>query len=105
MVGQTQAEAERYDEVLLTVAGQCGGIQPLLDTFFSFLFRKTDFFHVMQPGENMGFPEGELCGAGPRPSILVRSHMQPSVFTQVSRKSWFFARLASLSATPSAVPN
>ena len=52
-------EAEKYDEVLLTVAGQCGGIEPLLDVFFSFLYRKTDFFVVMQKGDTkMGFPEG-----------------------------------------------
>jgi len=52
------ADNERFDEVLMTVAGQCGGIEPLLGTFFSFLYRKTDFFHVMQAGDKMGFPEG-----------------------------------------------
>ena len=52
------AEHEKYDEVLMTVAGQCGGIQPLFDVFFSFLFRKTDFFHVMKEGDKMGFPPG-----------------------------------------------
>ena len=30
-------ELTKYDEVLLTVAGQCGGIEPLLDVFFSAL--------------------------------------------------------------------
>ena len=53
------SEAEKYDDVLMTVAGQCGGIEPLLNVFFSFLYRKTDFFVVMQKGETkMGFPEG-----------------------------------------------
>ena len=53
------SDVEKYDEILLTVAGQCGGIEPLLDVFFSFLYRKTDFFVVMQKGETkMGFPEG-----------------------------------------------
>ena len=52
------ADSEKYDELLMTVAGQCGGIQPLLDVFFSFLYRRTDFFHVMQEGDKMGFPEG-----------------------------------------------
>mmetsp|Transcript_18974 Transcript_18974/g.45501 ORF Transcript_18974/g.45501 Transcript_18974/m.45501 type:complete len:339 (+) Transcript_18974:37-1053(+) len=49
---------ERFDEVLLNVAGQCGGIEPLFDVIFSFLYRKTDFFHIMKPGDKMGFPEG-----------------------------------------------
>jgi hypothetical protein len=44
-------ELTKYDEVLLTVAGQCGGIAPLLDILFSFLYRKTDFFHVMAEGD------------------------------------------------------
>jgi len=52
------SEAERFDELLLNIAGQCGGIEPLFDTVFSFLFRKTDFFHVMQEGDRMGFPDG-----------------------------------------------
>ena len=44
--------------MLLTIAGQLGGIEPLFDTVFSFLYRKTDFFHIMKPGDKMGFPEG-----------------------------------------------
>ena len=49
---------ERFDEVLLSIAGQLGGIEPLFDTVFSFLLRKTDYFHVMKPGDNIGFKEG-----------------------------------------------
>lgn len=54
----SMAADERFDPVLLELAGQTGGIQPLLQAFFSFLYRKTDFFHVMQPGDKMGFPDG-----------------------------------------------
>ena len=51
-------EDERFDAVLMEVAGQCGGIQPLLDTIFAFLYRRTDFFHVMREGDKIGFPPG-----------------------------------------------
>mmetsp|Transcript_25354 Transcript_25354/g.65502 ORF Transcript_25354/g.65502 Transcript_25354/m.65502 type:complete len:352 (-) Transcript_25354:364-1419(-) len=49
---------QQHDEMFMMVAQRCGGIGPLLDAFFSFLYRKTDFFHVMQEGENMGFAPG-----------------------------------------------
>ena len=37
-------EDERFDGMLLNFAQQCQGIEPLLDTLFSFVRRKTDFF-------------------------------------------------------------
>lgn len=37
-------EQERFDGMLMTIAQQQQGIEPLLDTVFSFLRRKTDFF-------------------------------------------------------------
>jgi len=36
---------ERFDGLYLNVANTTRGIEPLLDTVFSFLRRKTDFFH------------------------------------------------------------
>jgi len=37
-------EAERFDGLLLNVAQQAGSIENILDVFFGFLQRKTDFF-------------------------------------------------------------
>jgi hypothetical protein len=45
-------------QVLVGIAGQLGGIEPLFDTLFSFLYLKTDYFHVMKPGDKIGFPPG-----------------------------------------------
>jgi len=38
------SDAEKFDGVLLNVAQQAGSIDAILDTFFGFLQRKTDFF-------------------------------------------------------------
>jgi len=38
------ADAEKFDNVLLSVAQQAGSIENILDSFFGFLQRKTDFF-------------------------------------------------------------
>lgn len=42
----------------MSVAQECGGIQGLLHSFFSFLIRRTDFYYEADPGDNMGFPPG-----------------------------------------------
>ncbi|CAI5710709.1 unnamed protein product [Peronospora effusa] len=38
------SETDRFDSMLLTITQSQRGIEPLLDTVFSFLRRKTDFF-------------------------------------------------------------
>ena len=35
---------DRFDGMYMNLAGSVGGIDPLLDSFFGFLRRKTDFF-------------------------------------------------------------
>lgn len=43
--------------MLMGVTQQAGdGIHGLLDTVFSFLQRRTDFFYESEPGDKMGFP-------------------------------------------------
>lgn len=41
----SSVDDDRFDGLYLTVAQQAQGIEPLLDTVFSFLRRKTDFFN------------------------------------------------------------
>ncbi|CAB4019505.1 Nuclear migration nudC [Paramuricea clavata] len=46
-------DAERFDAMFLAIAQQCeGGIDELLDVFFGFLGRKTDFFTGASKGES-----------------------------------------------------
>ncbi len=55
-------ENGRFDEPFTQIAGQAGGIKPLLDSFFGFLQRKTDFyveFENKKANHKMGFPKGE----------------------------------------------
>lgn len=57
----------RFDDLLNTVISQkAQGIYGFFDVMFSFLYRRTDFFYEMAPGENMGFfpsqAEAIVCG-------------------------------------------
>jgi hypothetical protein len=50
---------ERFDNFLITIVNETGGVEGLLHSLFSFLYRRTDFYYEMLPGEKMGFLPGE----------------------------------------------
>ena len=53
------AEDRPLDGLFMTAAQRSGGIQPLLNEFFSFLHRRTDFYVVdSNPRRPMGFAPG-----------------------------------------------
>lgn len=52
---------DKYDEVFMQIAGQIGSVQGLLDKFFGFMHRKTDFYVEFDESNvqaTMGFPIG-----------------------------------------------
>jgi hypothetical protein len=50
----------RFDDLLHTVITEKGqGIYGFFDVVFGFMYRRTDFFYEMAPGENMGFFPGQ----------------------------------------------
>jgi len=50
----------RFDDLLHTIIVQKGqGLYGFFDVLYSFLYRKTDFYYEMAPGENMGFFPGQ----------------------------------------------
>jgi hypothetical protein len=50
----------RFDDLLHTVIVEKGqGIYGFFDTVFGFMYRRTDLFYEMAPGENMGFFPGQ----------------------------------------------
>ena len=49
---------ERFDNFYINIAREAGGIENLLDSFFSFMYRRTDFYYECEPNDNMGFPPG-----------------------------------------------
>ena len=51
-------EQEKYDEVFMQIAGQIGSVKGVLDNFFGFMHRKTDFYvqyEDSQADAKMGF--------------------------------------------------
>ena len=52
-------QQEAFDNILMQLAAQHNGIEPLLKTIFSFFHRKTDLYVVANKDRNnMGFPPG-----------------------------------------------
>jgi hypothetical protein len=50
----------RFDDILHTVITEKGqGIYGFFDVIFGFMYKRTDFFYEMAPGENMGFFPGQ----------------------------------------------
>jgi hypothetical protein len=50
----------RFDDLLNTVIVEKGqGIYGFFDVVMGFMYRRTDFFYEMAPGENMGFFPGQ----------------------------------------------
>ena len=48
----------KFDQMFMTMTQEAGGLNPFLDTLFSFLQRRTDFYYEAEPGDKMGFPPG-----------------------------------------------
>lgn len=49
----------RYDEIFLSVLQSQGKIEPFIDCFFKFLYRRTDFFLIQETAQQpYGFPAG-----------------------------------------------
>jgi hypothetical protein len=50
----------RFDDLLHTIITEKGqGIYGFFDVVFGFMYKRTDFFYEMAPGENMGFFPGQ----------------------------------------------
>jgi len=74
----------KFDDLFTHIAGSAGGIEPLLDEFFGFLHRKSDFYVQFHPEKGnvykMGFPEGDA------EKMLLKSFRKYS-FTDVEKES------------------
>ena len=58
------ATADQIDAMLLQVAERSGGIAPLLNAFFGFLHRRTDFYVVHDAQPNTSSPSASRRGPG-----------------------------------------
>lgn len=53
------SQTDQFDNFLITIVKETGGIEGLLHSLHSFLLRRTDFYYEMSPGDKMGFPPGD----------------------------------------------
>ena len=54
---------DQFDNTLMGMLQHCGNLQPFLDSIFSFLARRTDFYILMKHEKaKMGFPPGVAEG-------------------------------------------
>lgn len=59
MSGPLWGEEHSFDPLLLSMMENCGKVQNFLDSIFSFLSRRTDFYILMDHDESqMGFKPG-----------------------------------------------
>jgi hypothetical protein len=50
--------ARNFDDLLIMIAQETGSIETVIDSFFGFLRRRTDFFVLANPGDRVGLPPG-----------------------------------------------
>jgi hypothetical protein len=67
-------EIEARDALLIQLAQRCGGIEAMFDSVFSFLKRKTDFYHIQKEGDRIG-----VCESTPnsRRKVVFMSKTKP----------------------------
>jgi hypothetical protein len=85
-----EKEDDKYDEIFTQVAGQIGSVQGLLDKFFGFMHRKTDFYVQFDKSNNeatMGF----LVGVAEKMVLnsfngykMKEYNLQPKIMTSTS---------------------
>lgn len=49
----------KYDDMFFMIAQDLGSIQSIMNEFFAFLKRRTDFFVLSNPGDKVGFLPGQ----------------------------------------------